>query len=193
MTIAEHQVPVTPLPEPVEAGSIAVPNRKPRWRKVYRQWDSDRTKELWLRIYKVTGNAKVTTERVGISLPTFYQWKTHDADFRGKLDILNVMWSELLTGRVVDLAHKAYRVLELKLDMALEEGAKIDASTVDIAMALLKSQGKISDRSIVEHTGEGGGPIRYTNTTEIKRSNPQPAIEASTVEAQVTELEPLGE
>ncbi|KKL08279.1 hypothetical protein LCGC14_2577480, partial [marine sediment metagenome] len=159
MTTTEHQVPVAPLPEPVEAGSVLVPDRKPRWRRAYRKWDTARTKELWLRIYKVTGNAKVTTERVGIKLPTFHQWKTTDADFRGKLDILNVMWSDLLTGRVVDLAHKAYRVLELKLDMALEDGAKIDASTVDIAMALLKSQGKITDKSTVEHTGKGGGPI----------------------------------
>ena len=179
---------VTPLPEPVEAGTIAVPVK--RWRKVYRQWDTARTKELWLRIYKVTGNAKVTTERVGINHSTFYDWKEHDATFRQRLDILNIMWGELLTTAVANLNLKAYRVLELKLDNALEEGAKIDASTVDIAITLLKSQGKITDKSIVEHTGKGGGPIKYTNTTEIKPSAAVAAIEPpGTIEGEYHELE----
>ncbi|KKL76830.1 hypothetical protein LCGC14_2040920, partial [marine sediment metagenome] len=177
MTTTEHQVPVVPLPRPELrpfVKGLAI-------RKSMRKWDTERIKDFFLKIYKVTGNLKTTIERVGIKSQTFYRWKKTDADFVQKLDIINVMWDDLLKQQVKNLNLKATRVLELILDMALEKDPtknKINSSTVEVALKLLSSQGYISDRSTVEHTGEGGGPIRYTNTTEIKRSNPQPAIEA---------------
>ena len=175
--LREKNIPVAPLPHPEL--------KQHRKRSVIlwsmRDWDEARYKEFFLKVYRVTGNLKTSISRLGLPAWKFYGWKKRDPQFVVDFNIITVMWDELLRQQATNLNLKAIRVIELLLDQGIEDPKKLNSTVMDVAVKLLKSGGVLSDRSTVEHVGEGGGPIQYTNTTEIKRSTPPEAIEAESV------------
>ncbi len=194
MTTTEHQAPVVPLPEPVPAANERSPNRKPRTGRAYLAWDVARKKEKWLETYGDTANVDAACKRVDITRQKYKDWRFEDLDFRGKIEILNAVHSDSLKQQVLPLAQESFRFLQLLVDFGikkLDAGEMPPSGITEAVLKVLKSQDIISDRSVVEHTGKGGGPIKYTNTTEIKPSISIAAIEPpGTIEGVVRVLEP---
>ncbi len=194
MTATEHHEPVVPLPEPRVAANERSPNRQPRHKREYISWDTARKKEKWLETYGDTANVDVACQRVDIAKNTYKDWRATDLDFRAKIEILNDVHSDSLKQQVLPLAADSFHFLHLLVEMGIKKlkaGEMPPAGITEAVLKVLKSQDIISDKSVVEHTGKGGGPIKYTNTTEIKPSISIAAIEPQgTIEGVVRELEP---
>ena len=190
----EHNKPVVPLPEPVPAANERSPNRRPRTERAYISWDTARRKERWLETYGVNANVDAACERVGIAKNTYKDWRAEDLDFRGKIEILNAVHADDLRQQVPSVARNSLHFVDLLIGLGvtkLEAGEVPPAVITEAALKVLRSQDIISDKSVVEHTGAGGGPIRYTGEVEVGRSTPVAAIEPpGTIEGEVRELEP---
>ena len=119
--------------------------------------EKKKLKDLWLRLYRVSGNTQVASDRVGKRWITVLGWLNEDEQMRATRDSIRDTWDGLLKGRFKALGDESVKVVE----GILEDSDADPALRVKIAQWVLKSQGVGVERSATsaEHSGPGGGPI----------------------------------
>lgn len=147
--------------------------------------EKKKLKELWLRLYRVTGNTQVASDHIGTRWITVLGWLNEDAEMKARRDDIKNTWDGLLKGRFKALGGESVSVVE----EILEDKDADPALRVKIAQWVLKSQGVgvEQSRTAVEHSGPGGGPIPITAIVVHTKST-QPALEApqETIDAEYT-------
>lgn len=119
--------------------------------------EKKKLKDLWIRLYRVTGNTQIASDRIGTRWITVLGWLNDDEEMRGKRDEIKSTWQGLLKGKFTSLGAESVGVVE---EVLQDEDAD-PALRIKVAQWVLKSQGVGVERSStsVEHSGPGGGPI----------------------------------
>ena len=150
---------LVPLPEPVPASSERSPNRKPRFRRALKLWDVRQAMRLFLRVYLLTGDTKIASERVDRHPTTIKRWAEDDVAFKSAIDDIAAMWADILDRNLKNLDLKAIEVMEAALDQT--DDMRL---AVGVAMKVLKAHGYLTERATLAHSGPGAGsvPIKIT-------------------------------
>ena len=125
------------LPEPVDASSGRSPNRKPRVRRQLKLWETRQAKKLFLLTYKLSGDAKLACERVGLHRTTIWRWMKDAPAFKAEFVDLAAGWQEMYRGELRNMTMKSIEVLGGGMD----HRGRDERLALEAAKIVLKSQG----------------------------------------------------
>lgn len=167
----------TPLPPPREAANARSPNRQARSAGLLQRWERENAGRFFLFIFRVTGDEAMALERVERTKRTLTEWRSKDAAFKEAHDHLVDMWEDIHAGRIEGLVGKAVDVFEF----FMKNPAEYPTQAAQAASKLLSGLDVLKNKSSVEHSAPGGGPVqietKYIPRVTIHGPEPKQLVE----------------
>ena len=160
--MAEEPEVLVPLPKFTPAANKRSPNRRPRYRTVLARWDKDQLKALFLKYYDMTGDTKISMQRIDIKANVLWRWQHQDPLFKIQIQEIAAEWKDIHAGQIRNLYSLSIERLEWTLLHTEDERLAIE-----LARFLLKSGDIVHDTAKVEHTGKDGKPIEFVRRVEF--------------------------
>ncbi len=179
-----------PPPGPEAAATERAPNRRPRWNKRQRMWETRKRMATFLRVYRYSGDVKQACKFIDIHEGSVNHYKKRVPEFKEAFEEATRMWEDITEGRMRGLAHVSIETLE-----DIMENSTDDRLKEIIAHKVLRSRGIMPDRPQEREEPSRGGPAQIIIEKIIV--NPPagaPELEAprEIIEGDMTEIEPPG-
>ena len=129
------------LPKPVPASSPRYPNRKPGYRRRYRQWETRQAKKVFLVTYRLCDDTKIASKRVALHPATISRWKKVDPAFNADFEDARSAWEFLYSAKMESLTSKSIDVVEDFLQPTELQKYEDPRAAFNAAKFVLETQG----------------------------------------------------
>ena len=144
-------------------------------------------KDLWLRVYRATGDRKVATDRIGRPQTTVEWWIQDDAAFRAERDKIAETWHAILSD---DFKALGVEALDTVRDL-LEYPWTSDELKFKISQWILKTQNVGMEKADLRQGAPAGGGGRVNVTVNLPPMITAPTPTSVALTTPVIHMEPV--